>query len=432
MNLTEVQILTLAPDAASQKAGKDLAKTDKWVSYGADTTAIWGECQGSGNKPYQTQIDSQNIAFKCSCPSRKFPCKHGLGLLLLFSKNGSVFVAKEQPLWVKDWISKRSEKSEKTDGGTSKPIDEAAQAKRLQARVKKVNDGIEELLLWIKDIIRNGLTNIPGKDPPLRNMSKRMVDAQAPGLSGILNSFEEINFYKEGWQSLFLDRLLTLYLLISGYKNLDLLNSELKQEILSWIGFSQSHEELKAQEGIRDDWFVMGKQVSTEAKLTTERNWLYGLNSKRYALVLQFYVSNQFKGFTLTSGSVIDAELVFYNQGLSIRAFLKQQHETKKFMPVIGYNNWKEVIAGQVAVYEKNPFTNELPVIVEQLKPVAYNEQWWLKDMENDVMLMKLPGEALWRFLALGGGRSARIALVGKENEFMPLGMWLKNEYQVI
>jgi hypothetical protein len=32
VNLTEDQILTLAPDEASKKAGKDLANPAKWVS----------------------------------------------------------------------------------------------------------------------------------------------------------------------------------------------------------------------------------------------------------------------------------------------------------------------------------------------------------------------------------------------------------------
>ncbi len=29
----------------------------RWVSLGENEQAIWGECQGSGKLPYQTQID---------------------------------------------------------------------------------------------------------------------------------------------------------------------------------------------------------------------------------------------------------------------------------------------------------------------------------------------------------------------------------------
>ena len=62
---TAEQILALAPDAGSAKAGKDLASPRKWVSLGHDGQAAWGECQGSGAHPYQTKIDLQGPAFHC-------------------------------------------------------------------------------------------------------------------------------------------------------------------------------------------------------------------------------------------------------------------------------------------------------------------------------------------------------------------------------
>ncbi|MCU0321926.1 MAG: SWIM zinc finger family protein, partial [Chitinophagaceae bacterium] len=134
MQLTEDQIFALAPDEASKKAGKDLSTPTKWVSKGINEQAIWGECQGSGSKPYQTQVDIGTLTFKCSCPSRKFPCKHGLGLLLFHAKNNSSFTDTTPPQWVADWLAKRTERAEKKAEQKDKPVDEAAQAKRLQAR----------------------------------------------------------------------------------------------------------------------------------------------------------------------------------------------------------------------------------------------------------------------------------------------------------
>ncbi len=83
MNLNADQVVALAPDAASVKAGRDLVKPAKWPTLGQSADLLWGECQGSGGKPYQVSVDLDGLAFKCTCPSRKFPCKHGLGLLLL-------------------------------------------------------------------------------------------------------------------------------------------------------------------------------------------------------------------------------------------------------------------------------------------------------------------------------------------------------------
>ena len=115
LNLTEEQIVQLAPDASSVKAAKGLATESKWILRASGTRALWGHCQGSGKTPYQTVIDTQDLAFKCSCPSRKFPCKHGLGLLLLYAARPELFGAADEPEWISEWLAKRDQKAEKKE-----------------------------------------------------------------------------------------------------------------------------------------------------------------------------------------------------------------------------------------------------------------------------------------------------------------------------
>ena len=79
------RVLALAPDPASVKAGQALAAARNWANLGRGEGLIWGECQGSGKDPYRTQVEPDELAFSCSCPSRKCPCKHALGLLLVGS-----------------------------------------------------------------------------------------------------------------------------------------------------------------------------------------------------------------------------------------------------------------------------------------------------------------------------------------------------------
>ena len=134
MTFTEEQVAQLAPDASSLKAGKDLANERKWLNYQLNDRVLWGEVQGSGKDPYRTQIDLRQIAFKCSCPSRKFPCKHGLGLLFLVArKNGEITRSDAEPTWVNEWITKRSEKAEtKVEKEDSVEID----SKKLEKQAK--------------------------------------------------------------------------------------------------------------------------------------------------------------------------------------------------------------------------------------------------------------------------------------------------------
>ena len=107
MTLDTHQILALAPDSASAKAGSQLATPRNWSNLGKSDAALWGECQGSGKTPYRTQIDLGGPAFKCTCPSRKFPCKHGLGLYLLRASEPTLFGHADEPAWVSEWVQDR-------------------------------------------------------------------------------------------------------------------------------------------------------------------------------------------------------------------------------------------------------------------------------------------------------------------------------------
>ena len=106
MQLTAEQILALAPDASSAAAGRKLASTKGWQSLGRSPAALWGECQGSAL--YQVRVDLSDLTAKCSCPSRKFPCKHALGLLLLAATTPAAQPASEPPEWVSDWLGRRA------------------------------------------------------------------------------------------------------------------------------------------------------------------------------------------------------------------------------------------------------------------------------------------------------------------------------------
>src|SRR5215469_5285139 len=106
------QVLAMAPDAAAARAGQGQAVLVKWPVLGHDERAAWGECQGSGAAPYRCQAALADGAARCSCPSRKFPCKHALGLLLLLA-DGAVPEA-TCPDWVAEWLATRSDRQART------------------------------------------------------------------------------------------------------------------------------------------------------------------------------------------------------------------------------------------------------------------------------------------------------------------------------
>lgn len=432
MHLTEEQMLTLAPDEASKKSGKDLATPTKWQNLCATDLAVWGECQGSGSKPYQTSIDLSNIAFKCSCPSRKFPCKHGIALGLLYARNAKSFAQAAPPGWVAEWLQKRATKEEKkTEEKESKPVDLQAQAKRQASRESKVKDGIEELLVWIKDLIRNGILGAPEKGFAFwENMSKRMVDAQAPGLAGMIRTLGDTDFFREGWESVFLSKLLDVYLICKSYLHFEAVPELVKPDIRNWIGFTTSQEELKAKQGISDHWLVLGKVSSVDDNITTEKFWLYGSQSKQYAMVLQFIVRGQTATLLLSPGMVIEAEVVYYPSATPMRALIKNHITVSVPVSVDAYPSWQAIAEQESLLFASFPVQTEKPYIVQKLMPTKHNGRWVLKDSLGFAAALPSKFKAFWKLLSLSGGQPMDMVIVGKENEFEPIGVWVEEKYQ--
>ena len=109
--INEQQILALAPNAAAASNGKKISQKGGFVKLeqSQDDTFYMGECTGSGKSNYITSadyIDENNPVFRCSCPSRQFPCKHSLALMFEMA-TGKEFAAGEIPA---DILDKREKK----------------------------------------------------------------------------------------------------------------------------------------------------------------------------------------------------------------------------------------------------------------------------------------------------------------------------------
>jgi hypothetical protein len=431
LNLNEEQILALAPDDSSRKAGKELANASKWSNTGINERALWGECQGSGKTPYKTQVDLSSIAFKCSCPSRKFPCKHGLGVLLLYTRQKQLFTQTDYPAWVKEWIEKREDKAEKKQEKPDKPVDAEAQAKRLQQRQKKVEGGIEELQLVLKDIVRNGILSLPEKANALfENLSKRMIDSQAPGLAFMVRELAEMNYYKENWHSEFISQLVKIHLVISSFKIQDSLPDLLKEDVKALIGFPQNMDELKQQTGHVGHWYVLAKQTEQQEQLQVQKNWLLELNSGQHALVMQYYVRSQMPDVNFTSGTTIEAELSFHKSINPFRAIVKS---TGKIIfsniKDKGFKSWQELLE-----YEKNqiilsPFVSDQSSLVNHLALVIHQNNWFIKD-ENAVLMPLLANDTQrLKMLAVTGSKKFSAVVLGQEGKYVPMAIITNNTY---
>lgn len=327
MQLTMEGVLTLAPDDSSAKAARGLTSPAKWPLLGADERAAWGECQGSGSKPYQTQVDFNGPAFRCSCPSRKFPCKHGLALLLMRAQDSSLFQGREAPAWVAEWLASRGEKAQKKEQRlaekAAEPVDPQAVEKREAQRWRRIEAAGDELRRWLADQLAHGLGALtPELLRGWHTMAARMVDAQAPGLGQRVRDAADGVRQGEDWPERTLHRLGLLQLAGEALARRATLGAPLQADLRAIVGWPHDKAEVLAGgERVADCWTVLGViHDERDAKLVERRVWLRGERSGRLAWLLDHAFGG--RGFEQgwVTGTGVEAQLAFFPGASGLRA----------------------------------------------------------------------------------------------------------------
>lgn len=327
--LTGAQIQALAPDAASTAAAKKLAKPAPWRGLGWSERALWGECQGSA--VYQTQVSLVDLATKCSCPSRKFPCKHALALLFLAVESRSEFAHNAEPEWVTSWFDKRGaaevKKQARTQAAADKPVDEAAQAKRAEKRHEKILAGLDQLDAWLSDLVRQGLARVPAEGFELWDgQARRLVDAQAPGLASRVRRAARHVGSGEAWAARLLEELGSLWLLGHAYRRIGELEAPLAADLRRLMGFTLDQTEVLAHgHTVEDEWVVLAEVESDDDRMRMQRVWLRGSKSGQSALILQFAVAGGRFAEALLPGTRFPGVLAFWPSAAPQRALIAER-----------------------------------------------------------------------------------------------------------
>ncbi len=183
--LTPEVIEQVAPDSSALQAGRGLKNKMAQLGISADGTWLLGACQGSAKTPYQVSVDLANPSAplgRCNCPSRKFPCKHALGLMFAYLDKPDKFAAREPPaelLAKREKQVQRAEKAKDKDGAPAGPrkVNLAAQAKK----AKTQREGLDLLEKLLTDLISGGQWFEKSRLTRLENQSKQMSDHYLPG-----------------------------------------------------------------------------------------------------------------------------------------------------------------------------------------------------------------------------------------------------------
>lgn len=172
LKITEEFINSIAPNQNAVTNGLGLVKKNSFVKLyiSKDETVLFGECKGSGASNYITSADfinQESPVYRCTCPSRQFPCKHSIGLLFAYA-NGKSFEEAEIPKDIiekREKIEQREEKKKVEVEKGPKKVNKSALKKKLLAQL----EGLELLEKIIGNFAQAGLGTINAKTIQIMN-----------------------------------------------------------------------------------------------------------------------------------------------------------------------------------------------------------------------------------------------------------------------
>ena len=245
MQLRISQIQGFAPDEAGFSAGKKLAGDGSFTKLYIDEDGLllFGECRGSGKEPYKVSADfaGGEPVFRCSCPSRKFPCKHAVGLMVCRAE-GKAFKTVQAPQDILDKRAKLEKKAAKAVEGAESPQPKKPKKANTEALKKKIASQLEGLALCGKllgEIATDGMASIsPQKLKDLDEQSAKLGDYYIPGIQKefrtLLACFEGMGADPEAAYDAGMAQMLELGLLLK--KGRDYLEKKAEDPVLGLDG----------------------------------------------------------------------------------------------------------------------------------------------------------------------------------------------------
>ena len=435
MKYTTEQVLALAPDNASVTAARKLTTPAKWPLLGCSDEACWGHCQGSGKKPYETSIDLREPAFKCSCPSRKFPCKHSLALFLLYADGAVNKTA--APDWVLEWLEQRQKREENRAARASqkaaRETDPQTRAKTQAKRINSIKTGLADCEIWLRDLALHGFSTVRGSGYEMWDTAAaRLVDAKAPGAAGLI---QRMGAAAAGGAKDWLEELTLLtgrlFSLIRAFQRYEDLPEACQADIRTAVGWPLEKDEVLAlgrtQSGT---WTITGQSIRDARNLREQRVWLREIETGTPALILNFQYGQQPLDVSMIPGAMLEAELAFYPGSRPMRALVKQRTgELKNTGRVNGSAGIEQALSAYAEAAGQNPWLTLWPFVISDLTPCLDGDCLRLRDNEGRSVQIHRGFKDMWELLALSGGRGLTVAGEWERQTLLPLSCWNKDGF---
>ena len=446
--ITLQQIEAMAPDQASLTAARKLLDAKKWPlnEIAGDHSFIWGECQGSGSTPYRACVSLIDLGYKCTCPSRKFPCKHSLALMWRYQQNPNDFTENDVPQWLLDWSSKRrGAKSASANASTvaspspakdivstliesvpeqnSQDSDRASKARERNQnqREASIQAGLDDFMLWLEDVYDRGLLAfLQNCSVSCRQAAKRLVDAKAAGLASQLDELSgNVLHIPEAQRTRYLHQQLgSLYLLARAYRRPQQLPEALRHDVRRLIGWTISREqllEMPETERVTGLWRVLAvREYLQNDGLRRIETWLALVNcfdqsEHRFAVLIDYHhVSAGTVAAPFHAGDGLDGSVVYFPSATPLRGILVDYQRTDTAAKLANGTSLAAALATRLVQRNQNPWLPYWPTAITKPQIIADRDgQFWLTENGTSVPIKHPDKAALLALIGLPIERAA-------------------------
>jgi hypothetical protein len=347
-------------------------------------------------------------------------------MLHLMIDSPDQFPAADPPDWLMAWqkeVKKRFELQRRRDTAVPPPHHQ-------QKRLAAIQSGLNELELWLHDLVRNGLAAARHKPRHYWfRMADRMIDAQANRISAEIRKLASLPTDDPQWAETILRRIGRLNLLIQGFRQFETLPLTTQIDLQMAVGWLPRGEALNPRPGMADQWHILGQENEQTGQRHTQRTWLWGEQSNRAAQISTVVHGQRYKDFSLVAGIVLDAELRFNTGAVPIQAQITARngsHQPNK--PAAGYSSLADALAAFNQGVAANPWLTQFPMLVTAV-PIHDGGQWSVRDESGTNLLLPTHYKGGWHLLALSGGRPLPIFGVFNGDVLNPLSVWHDGRY---
>ncbi|WP_138413886.1 SWIM zinc finger family protein [Sinomonas gamaensis] len=423
---TEDRVIAAAPDQASVAAARKLARPGPWSDTGSTEVLVWGKCQGSGKAPYQVSIDVVAPAYRCSCPSRKFPCKHALALLLLWARGEAAEAGAQASDYAAQWAGERTKRAAAQERRSAGSPDPAAQAKRLEDRLALMDSGMSDFALWLMDLARTGLA--AARTQPYSwwdNTAARLVDAQLPGLAEQVREMGSEVHARVDWADHLLLRAGRWWAVTKAWSLRDELGPAELADLRATIGWAMASAEVEAAESLPGPWLVLGAHRSDDGRLQQQRTWLRGPEGE-IVVVLDFAAQGQTLAVPQLAGAVLDVTVARYPGSAPRRALFTGPILPRGVEATLGEGGGiADALEAEAAAVARSPWRDRHPVLLGGVR-VSPGNPGWLRDRAGEAL--PILGGSLTSLLALTGGHPVEIFGELEDGRVRPLSLVVDGE----